>query len=182
MFCIIHAIDDHAGHDHGEDLDEEGALDLTASHISEGLNYYPRTRHISPKLMFHSHSHYSDDHAGHDHGEESSEFSSMANADESSRPWGQVILYTLIVNLATLSGVFIVFATAVHRKIIKLKGGDEPQVEAQAGHGRLFDIGIPSFAVGALLGTAVFLIMPEALHLIEGENLAVASCISIELV
>jgi zinc transporter ZupT len=38
------------------------------------------------------------------------------------------------------------------------------------GHGKLIDIVIPSFAVGALMATAVFLVLPEALHLIEGSH------------
>jgi zinc transporter ZupT len=37
-------------------------------------------------------------------------------------------------------------------------------------HGKLLDIVIPSFAVGALMATTVFLVVPEALHLIEGAH------------
>lgn len=40
--------------------------------------------------------------------------------------------------------------------------------DTQGSHGKLIDIGIPSFAVGALMATTVFLVVPEALHLIEG--------------
>lgn len=73
-----------------------------------------------------------------------------------------------MVNLAALSGVLIILATAVHSKVLKLRGHDV-STSGLVGHGLLFDICIPAFAVGALIATAVFLIFPEALHLIEGE-------------
>merc|ERR1712117_390392 len=61
---------------------------------------------------------------------------------------------TLFVNFMTFSGVFIFGAQAMCGK--------------DAGLGFFNDIAIPSFAAGALLGTAVFIVLPEAFHLIEG--------------
>ena len=147
-------VDDHFGHDHGEEEDVEV-----------------------------------DDHFGHDHGDE--EFSdklttnsSNNNAQEdNSLPWGQVIGATLLVNLATLSGVFIILAVFVQQGFLKLRekrngrpiktprrasGIAQAPNSVVVGEGVLFDICIPAFAVGALIATAVFLIFPEALHLIEG--------------
>jgi len=87
---------------------------------------------------------------------------------EEKLPWGAVIGASLLVNLAALSGCLIVVMTAVHKGVLKARGEDASDVAV--GHGKLFDICIPAFAVGALIATAVFLIFPEALHLIEGAH------------
>jgi zinc transporter ZupT len=59
----------------------------------------------------------------------------------------------------------------MHRGVLKLRGvNTSPVGGGGSEHGRLFDICIPAFAVGALMATAVFLIFPEALHLIEGKH------------
>lgn len=79
----------------------------------------------------------------------------------SSKPWGTVIGATLLVNFATLSGLLLLLLPAF-RKGMLTKPGDG------SSHTRLMDIMIPSFAVGALMATAVFLVMPEALEHIGG--------------
>ena len=97
-------------------------------------------------------------HSGHDdHSDHEDEFSSFSAANEK-LPWGQVIGATLLVNMATLSGVLIVVATAIHAKVLKRGGHDDASRSHLVGRGLLFDIGIPMFAVGALISTAVFLI------------------------
>lgn len=120
------------------------------------------------------------DHSDH-HGDHDEEFHSSSASDEtesSSLPWGQVIGATLLVNLASLSGCLIVVWMAVYRGYLKMRATSSRQQRRLSvqdstlvGHGVFFDICIPAFAVGALIATAVFLIFPEALHLIEGEFL-----------
>jgi len=148
-------VDDHYGHDHGEEEDAEV-----------------------------------DDHFGHDHGDEEFSDKSTTNSsnntaqEDNSLPWGQVIGATLLVNLAALSGCFIILAVFVQRGFLKLRekrngrtirtprrasGIAQAPNSIVVGEGVLFDICIPAFAVGALVATAVFLIFPEALHLIEGQ-------------
>lgn len=128
-----------------------------------------------------------DDHSGLDHGEEEVNVNSFTSANENSAqesdslPWGQVIGATLLVNLASLSGCLIVVMASIHRGMIKLRASRDDARRARRisgvalapnttlhGQGTFFDICIPAFAVGALVATAVFLIFPEALHLIEG--------------
>ena len=79
---------------------------------------------------------------------------------------------TLLVNIATLFGLILVVIPAMHRGVLKLRGVNDstPSVGIQEQHGKVIDICIPAFAVGALLATAVFLILPEALHMIEGAH------------
>jgi len=107
-------------------------------------------------------------HEGHDHGRDmESVISTEENATEK-LPWWPVIGASIIVNLAALSGVLIVVMAAVQRGVLEFQGRDSSSVVI--GHGNFFDICIPAFAVGALLATAVFLIFPEAVHLIEGRH------------
>ena len=85
--------------------------------------------------------------------------------------WGAVIGATLLVNLATFSGVLIMVITAMKRGYLKYngRGVQEGTPAADAGKGgRMLDIVLPGFAVGALIATAVFLIFPEAFHQIGG--------------
>ena len=86
------------------------------------------------------------DHSGHDHDQEAEASSST------SKPWGQMIGFTLLINLATLSGV--VFFLPLK------KCGD-----VNSKH--WLDVLIPSFASGALLATSVFLVIPEGMFLIQ---------------
>ncbi|GFH55715.1 hypothetical protein CTEN210_12191 [Chaetoceros tenuissimus] len=92
------------------------------------------------------------------------------------KPWGKVIGFTLIVNLATLSGV-VFLIPVISRKarrwvrscfwddVVPTKH-EETKEEEEVG-GSFLDITIPSFASGALLGTAIFLVIPEAIYLIQ---------------
>ena len=60
------------------------------------------------------------DHSGHDH----SDLTAIRSEQESSSrlPWWEVIVATLVINLATLSGVVVIVSTAIYRGILKLKG------------------------------------------------------------
>ena len=95
-----------------------------------------------------------------------------ANSDASTTKvnnvWGAVIGATLLVNIATFSGVLLLVIPAVMRGYLKYKGMPGPSSSEAAKGGRVFDIFLPAFAVGALVSTAVFLIFPEALMYIGG--------------
>mmetsp|Transcript_42775 Transcript_42775/g.89717 ORF Transcript_42775/g.89717 Transcript_42775/m.89717 type:complete len:620 (-) Transcript_42775:74-1933(-) len=142
------AEEDHEDHDHGE-----------VANIAAGEENHEGHDHGDDD---HDEE---DDHAGHDHGDEEL-VSSTTESLKEKLPWGPVIGASLIVNLAALSGVLVVVMTAIQRGVLEHKGKDAS--DTVVGHGRLFDICIPAFAVGALIATAVFLIFPEAVHLIEG--------------
>ena len=101
-----------------------------------------------------------------DHDHEDENINSSKNSTGDSKPWGRVIGSTLIVNLATLSGLVLVVVPAVHRGYLKFKGVKSMTQQNNAhvqGQGKLLDICIPAFAAGALMATAVFLIFPEGL-------------------
>lgn len=94
------------------------------------------------------------------------------------KPWGAVFLGTILVNLATLSGV-IVIIPALNRNHFKfclpascclLNDGDSNGNRKDSK-----DILIPYFAAGALLATVIFLVLPEALSLIQTAVAAAAS-------
>jgi len=106
---------------------------------------------------------------------------------EGSKPWGAMIGFTLVVNLATLSGVVFLIPVISRnaRKWVKSFFRDKAipspdgAVEAPAAvaqktseedeyiRGNFIDISIPSFAGGALISTAIFLVIPESLYLIQ---------------
>jgi zinc transporter ZupT len=96
------------------------------------------------------------------------------------KKWGEVIGLTLIVNLATLSGVlfFIPLLSRKARAWVKSVCWSDAvptphppvapdQDEELARKTHILDLIVPSFASGALLATAVFLIIPEAIALIQ---------------
>lgn len=113
-----------------------------------------------------------------------------------SKPWGKVIGFSLLINLATLTGVLLLIpaisrqAGAWLRSICWNKAVPDPTPkldengivileqdqteidERQTAHRKedrwhLLDIFIPSFASGALLSTSIFLVIPDALSLIQ---------------
>ena len=105
-----------------------------------------------------------DNHDEHLHGAEtmSAENKTVNNV------WGAVIGATLLVNVATFSGVLILIIPAAHRGYLKYRGIPGTPEAVTGKGGRLLGIFIPGFAVGALIATAVFLIFPEALMYIGG--------------
>jgi zinc transporter ZupT len=99
---------------------------------------------------------------------------------EDKKKWGEVIGLTLIVNLATLSGVIFFIPLLSRKARAWVKSAcwsdavpapelpkDATQDDDIAQNSHTLDIVIPSFASGALLATSVFLILPEALVLIN---------------
>ena len=100
-----------------------------------------------------------EDHADEAHSDEE-------NVSSSGTPWGPAIGAAITVQLTTLSGIIIISAAVLYRRFY---------VKSQDSKGFtnliwiLQHLVVPSFAVGALLATAVFLIIPEALNLLGGE-------------
>eukprot|EP00804_Cyclotella_cryptica_P024154 CCRYP_015585-RB/>CCRYP_015585-RB protein AED:0.01 eAED:0.01 QI:738/1/1/1/1/1/2/131/347 len=56
---------------------------------------------------------------------------------------------------------------AIRKGLLKHRSGEAEEPQS---HGKILNIVIPSFAVGALMATAMFLVFPEALHMIEGAH------------
>ena len=77
------------------------------------------------------------------------------------KPWGDVIAGSLIINLVTFSGVILISTVGVFNRMRGSKGDDS------AFWSMMHRIAIPSFAGGALLATVVFLLIPEAIELLE---------------
>lgn len=118
--------------------------------------------------------------------ETSSSVRYLAEAGES-KPWGAMIGFTLVVNLATLSGVVFLIPVISRnartwvrsffwdkaipspddtREAHVSNDQKESEEEEHIG-GNFIDISIPSFAGGALIATAIFLVIPESLYLIQ---------------
>jgi len=76
------------------------------------------------------------------------------------KPWGDVILAALLVQLITLSGVALAGFSVMMRK------------DQSAFMHRLHTQLVPSFAAGALMATAVFFIIPEAIHVLQESGAA----------
>ncbi len=89
---------------------------------------------------------------------------------DNGEPWGAVIGAALLVNVATFSGVLILAIPAVYRGLLKYRNIPVESSPAAHGSGRFFDIIIPGFACGALISTAVFLVLPESLKYISEEG------------
>lgn len=96
-----------------------------------------------------------------EHGED--EHDEDEHSESESKPWGTVIIASLIINLSTLSGVVLVGGHWVRKLIC-------PNFRANPAVGNLWvEVIIPMFASGALMATTFFLLLPEALHLIAAE-------------
>ena len=107
--------------------------------------------------------HDEEDHEGHsDHEDEATESDELQQSKRA--VWTEVIGATFLINLATLVGVVVLFTNNIHGYFVK-KGFISKSTPNQI---TIFDIIILSFAAGALLATAVFLILPEAIEMIGG--------------
>ncbi|KAL7508539.1 hypothetical protein ACHAXN_005568 [Cyclotella atomus] len=136
----------------GEDHEENEA------HEGETEDYHDEEEHHEDE---HEDEHDHEDHEAHDEVEH--EFTELNNQEAtSSKPWGHVIGATLLVNCAALTGLLLLLLPAMRKGLIATSEGES--------HGKWLDIIIPSFAVGALMATTVFLVVPEALHHIEGAH------------
>ena len=96
------------------------------------------------------------------HSEEEHEGEEHEGEEHDDKPWGWVILASLLVNVVTLSGV--IFLIPAFRKSLDSKEGN-----------KIADILIPAFAAGAIIATVLFLTLPEGLakiqgHFMEGEE------------
>ena len=96
---------------------------------------------------------------------------------DGSKPWGEVIGATLLINVVTLIGViFLVptLSTAFKNKSMGQALNEmthSSNMHLVAGKTKkMFDMCITAFACGALLATTVFLIVPEALVLVNAEE------------
>lgn len=89
--------------------------------------------------------------------------------EDNPKPWFYTILATVLVDFTSLSGLVLLLVPAIHRGYLKMKSSYNDQ-DIEPKNKRWFDICVPSFAVGALMSTAAFLVFPEALHLIEGAH------------
>ena len=81
--------------------------------------------------------------------------------EEGHKPWGLLVRFTLLVYLATLSGVLF-FIQLLCRSVFWNDVLPDPtspshHPDKKEGDGDVVDIAIPSFASGALLATYVFL-------------------------
>lgn len=85
--------------------------------------------------------------------------------DRGDKPWGKMIGLTLLVNLITLSGV-VFLLPLMSRKIRARIHGIELQKPEEEGlsFSKILGISIPSFAGGALLALAFFIVIPESLY------------------
>ena len=131
-----------------------------------------------------------------DHDEDHAEDHDEDHAEDepsSSKPWGEVIGFTLLVNLVTLSGVVFLVSPSIrkslrHPIVHALSPAADKEIHAhqdeqfveedvqpkkelaqrnEKEHSKMLDIFIPAFAGGALLATVVYLILPEAIQLLN---------------
>jgi zinc transporter ZupT len=87
---------------------------------------------------------------------------SAEETSSTSQPWGDVILASLIIQTVTLTGLFVSATMSCCKKV---KNG-QTTASTSPFWSMVSTLVIPSFAGGALLATAIFLIIPEALHLV----------------
>jgi hypothetical protein len=98
-----------------------------------------------------------------------------AYLDDGSKPWGAAIGAALIVNVATLIGVVCLVPLLIARRWFDSNNSSVPPsaaMRAKSQERRRFylHLVIPSFALGALLATAVFLILPESILLLQSAH------------
>lgn len=161
----------HSGHDEhvGDDTNE-----------SDHDHDHEQVEHLHAEEEADDHGgHIPDDHDGHIHGAnegDEAEFhahdtkTTSNESKDNGEPWGAVIGAALLVNVATFSGVLILALPAMYRGLLKYRNIPVESSPAAHGSGRFFDIIIPGFACGALIATAVFLVLPESLKYISGEG------------
>ena len=86
--------------------------------------------------------------------------------EDRSKPWGRVFGATILVNIATLSGV-VFLAPAVSRHGCKIFTGHTSNKDTTSRSKKYMDLIVPAFAAGALLSTIVFLVLPEGLMALQ---------------
>ena len=98
-----------------------------------------------------------------------------ANSSSGGKPWKEVILATLLVNVAALTGVVFLIPTVFRRQICGRKDSAAANAHHRHGSSKLITLGIPAFAAGALLAASVFLILPEANLLVRSGKISMLS-------
>lgn len=102
-----------------------------------------------------------DEHGDEDHDEHGDE--DHDEHGDKDKPWGEVIVASLLINLASLIGVFFLVGSFASKKYLKPgMAGENDRHNWKFAHNI-----IPSFACGALLATSLFLILPESFNLIS---------------
>jgi hypothetical protein len=109
-----------------------------------------------------------DDHSGGDTVEDASSTSEFIEEDHS-KPWGDVIVAALVINLATLTGVAFLSGEFVAKYFFT------NDISRTSFYKEFTNNIVPSFACGALLATTVFLVLPEALYLITAHFTSTSS-------
>lgn len=97
---------------------------------------------------------------GHDHEDEFNHYNMTETShheDHNDKPWGEVIAASMVIQLATFSGLLLSAFFILHRRFFQAS-----KLESAALLKRLTLQFIPAFAGGAILSTAVFLIIPES--------------------
>lgn len=144
---------DHAEGDHESELVHTNETDHAAEEDDHMDEYYHDDEDHDDEDEDHDHDH--------DHNDTSSSSSAFLGSEtDDDKPWGDVIVASLLINMVTLMGVFFVTGEFVAKHICKRDVAHSP-----AYHAFTHNI-IPSFACGALLATTVFLVLPESLLLI----------------
>merc|ERR1712161_50637 len=92
---------------------------------------------------------------------EEEEFNNMD--DNGSKPWGEVVIFSLIINISTLAGVVVVAAMWLVKKISPNCQTSKPMVRLWV------EVLIPMFACGALLATTFFILLPESYAIVMDE-------------
>jgi len=87
---------------------------------------------------------------------------STSSSSSDDKPWIEVIVTCLVVNVATLTGVVFVGGMWVAKKLF-------PNWDPDPVTGRLWsEVLIPMFACGALLATTMFILFPESYLMVIG--------------
>ena len=87
-------------------------------------------------------------------------------AEGKPKPWGFVFGATILVNSASLLGIFFLIKVPF-RGAQRAKQQQEEDHEKTRARTRIIELVVPSFATGALIATAFFLTIPEAMVLIQ---------------
>jgi hypothetical protein len=146
--------DEHHDDEEGEDHHDEEGED---HHDEEGEDH-----HDEEGEDHHDDEHQDDHDDEHDHGSDASLFMDNHDDDDSSdKPWGEVIVASILINLVTLVGVIFLTGEVLAKHVFKRDVANSPYYYAFT-----HNI-IPSFACGALLATTLFLVLPESLFLIS---------------
>jgi zinc transporter ZupT len=99
------------------------------------------------------------DHDDEDH-EDHAEYDE-ASEQRDQKPWSEVIIASLLINLVTLSGLVVLSGEFLCKIFCK-----SSRKESSESRWKFTQNVIPSFACGALLATCAFLILPESLAMI----------------